>query len=189
MSVLLLGDPRLREVARAVEDVGAAAVVEAAARLRATLERFRARHGFGRAIAAPQIGVGLRLIALQLPGWPDLLVDPEITWRSDDAMTLWDDCMSFPDLLVRVRRQRSISLRFHDATGAAHERARLDPAAAELLQHEVDHLDGVLAVDRAAGQDALVLRAVFAARPDLYRGQVDYWPGVALPGPGQSPTR
>ena len=152
-------------------------MVEAAARLRATLAEFRAQHGFGRALAAPQLGVGLRLIALQVPGWPDLLVNPEITWRSDDTTTLWDDCMSFPDLLVRVRRQRSISLRFQDATGAAHERAQLDLAGAELLQHEVDHLDGVLAVDRAEGRDALVLRRVFEARPELVREQVEYRPG------------
>ncbi|MDC0718231.1 peptide deformylase [Nannocystis bainbridge] len=122
------------------------------------LAEFRAEHGFGRAIAAPQLGIGLRLVAMNLGDGPRTLVDPEIVWHSDETFTLWDDCMCFPELLVRVRRWTSISVRHRDEHGRLHLRERLPAAESELLQHELDHLDGVLAVDRAEGPGAIVKR-------------------------------
>ena len=173
--ILLLGDPRLRRVCRRVTDFAEPGLVEACATLTATLRDFQRRHGFGRAIAAPQIGVELRMIAMDPEHGPPLVINPEITWRSAESMTLWDDCMSFPDLLVRLRRSRSISLTYRDAEGVAHEWNELAPGTAELLQHEIDHLDGVLAVDRALDREAIVLRAVFEADPARFQDQVD-WP-------------
>ncbi len=174
-AIVLLGDERLRQVCRAVTDFADAELRAACATLGATLIDFQRRHGFGRAIAAPQIGVGLRIVALDPAHGPPLLINPEITSRSTESMTLWDDCMSFPDLLVRLRRSRSIGLRYRDATGAGHEWNELEPSVAELLQHEIDHLDGVLAIDHALDREAIVLRAVFEAQPERFREQVD-WP-------------
>ena len=125
-------------------------------------------------MAAPQIGIALRFIAVNLGDGPFVVANPEVTWTSDESFTMWDDCMSFPALLVRLRRHGSLSLRYRDAHGRAHAWERLDRAAAELLQHEIDHLDGVLFTDRAEGRDALVLREVFDADPAYYRAQVDY---------------
>ena len=173
--ILLLGDPRLRKVCRPVADFGDPELRLACDTLTATLVDFQRRHGFGRAIAAPQIGVDLRFIALDPAHGPPLLVNPEITWRSAETMTLWDDCMSFPNLLVRLRRHRSISLTYRDAAGVTHEWDELPPGTAELLQHEIDHLDGVLAVDHALDREAIVLRAVFEADPERFASQVD-WP-------------
>jgi peptide deformylase len=175
--ILLLGDPRLRVRSREVEDFGHPDFRAACERLAATLEAFRARHGFGRAISAPQIGIASRLIAVDLGAGPFFVVNPEVTAWSGDTFTMWDDCMSFPGLLVRLRRDRSISLRFRDEAGAAREWPRLDLAASELLQHEIDHLDGVLAVDRAIDRDAIVLRELFEERKSEFRGQVDYMIG------------
>ena len=87
---------------------------------------------------------------------------------------MWDDCMSFPSLLVRLQRSYSISLRYRDEHGALHEWARLDQAASELLQHELDHLDGVLAVDRALDRHSLILREVFETQRTYFLQQVDY---------------
>ena len=174
-TVLLLGDPALRRVCRPVVDFADAEFRAACATLTATLVDFQRRHGFGRAIAAPQIGVDLRFVAMDPAHGPPLVINPEITWRSAESMTLWDDCMSFPDLLVRLRRARSISLSYRDAEGAAHEWNELEPGVAELLQHEIDHLDGVLAVDHALDREAIVLRAVFEAQPARFRALVD-WP-------------
>ena len=178
--ILLLGDPRLRRICNPVTEFGEPELAAACARLTATLVDFQRRHGFGRAIAAPQIGVALRIVAIDPAHGPPLLINPEISWRSTESMTLWDDCMSFPDLLVRLRRSRSISLRFQDAEGAEHEWAELEPGTAELLQHEIDHLDGVLAVDRALDREAIVVRAAFQANPESFLDQVD-WPGGARP--------
>jgi peptide deformylase len=81
--------------------------------------------------------------------------------------------MCFPDLLVRVRRHRSISVRWLGPGGAPQELERLGPAESELLQHEIDHLDGILAVDRAEGPNAIVRRAAFDASPVYFQSQVD----------------
>ncbi len=102
------------------------------------------------------------------------MINPELVWRSDETFTMWDDCMCFPDLLVRVRRHRSVSLRFLDREGQAHEWSKMDVAAAELLQHEIDHLDGVLALDRAIDREAIISRKAYNAAPEHFRAQVDY---------------
>jgi peptide deformylase len=168
--VLLLGDPRLRRRSEEVSAFDPAAFGE----LAAALELFRQQHGFGRAISAPQIGIAQRFIAVNLGQRPFFIVNPVVTWRSDETFTMWDDCMSFPDLLVRVERARSISLEYVDEQGKPKEWRELDQAAAELLQHELDHLDGVLAVDRALDQESLVMRAAYDANREYFDAQVDY---------------
>ena len=171
--VLLVGDPRLRRVAAPVSR-NEPGLTDSVARLHATLARFRAEHGFGRAVSATQIGVGQRFIALNLGEGPFTMFNPEITWRSGERFTLWDDCMSFPFLLVRVVRDASISVEFEDETGRRQRWERLDRATSELLQHEIDHLDGVLALDRAVDRDAIVSRDVFEAMPEHFARLVDF---------------
>ena len=165
--VLLLGDPRLRVRSDEVERHDAASFDA----LAATLEAFRKQHGFGRAISAPQIGVARRFVAMNLGRGTFFIVNPVITVRSEETFTMWDDCMSFPDLLVRVRRNASLSLSYVDEHGKPHEWRDVEPAIAELLQHEIDHLDGVLAVDRAMDQ---VTRAEYDRARERYEAMVDY---------------
>lgn len=171
--VLQLGDPALRIPARVVEDPGDPGFRADLDRLHAVLESFRETHGFGRAIAAPQIGIGLRLVAAHLGEGPFELINPVIVSHSHETFTLWDDCMSFPDLLVRVRRHCSIDLRFLDREGRIHTWRDLDRATSELFQHELDHLEGVLAVDRALDRDSLVTRRAFEAHRNHFQAQVD----------------
>jgi peptide deformylase len=165
--VLLLGDPRLRTRSAEVESFDARAFAE----LAETLEAFRRQHGFGRAISAPQIGIAQRFIAVNLGRGTFFIVNPVITWRSGETFTMWDDCMSFPDLLVKLERAKSLSLQYVDEHGEAKEWKELDTAAAELLQHEMDHLDGVLAVDRAL---ALAVRKEYERNRAYFDAQVDY---------------
>jgi peptide deformylase len=172
--VRLIGDPVLRAPAREVGDVSDPQFHEEAVTLIATLDEFWVRHGFGRAIAAPQIGVSKRLVAVNLGQGPFLVVDPTVTWRSEDTFTLWDDCMSFPWLMVRLRRHRSITLDYTDQDGDRRAWRELDMATSELMQHELDHLDGVLAVDRAEDPSALLARDLFERDPDRYGAEVDY---------------
>jgi len=168
--VLLLGDPRLRVRSSEVENHDAKAFES----LAATLDAFRKQHGFGRAISAPQIGIAQRFIAVNLGKGTFFVVNPVITWTSGETFTMWDDCMSFPDLLVRVRRAASLSLEYVDEHGKPKVWNELDQAAAELLQHEIDHLDGVLAVDRAIDRDALVMKPVYDANREEFDALVDY---------------
>ncbi len=82
--------------------------------------------------------------------------------------------MSFPFLLVCVRRHRSISVRYLDDDGNVRVMDRLDQSTSELLQHEIDHLDGILAVDHALDTDAIVSREVFEKNPEWFADKVDY---------------
>lgn len=94
--IVQLGDPRLRETASPVKDPSLPEVSVLVRDLADTLAHWRTRTGFGRGIAAPQLGVGLRVIFLQLHGaeaWP--LVNPEIIERSAEKIVVWDACLSF----------------------------------------------------------------------------------------------
>lgn len=155
--ILQLGNPELWLPSSAVEDVRSSSVVTTISDLGATLSDFRAQFGFGRAIAAPQIGVRSRIIFMDV-GSPLALVNPTISSRSSEMMELWDDCFSFPNLMVRVRRNTQIVVEYMDEHGVGNTLdARGD--LSELLQHEIDHLDGILATDRAIDSKAFATRA------------------------------
>lgn len=72
-------------------------------------------------------------------------------------MMLWDDCFSFPDILVKVRRNLTTEVRYQDERGRR-RMLHAEGTLSELLQHEIDHLDGVLAIDRAIDSRHIVLR-------------------------------
>jgi peptide deformylase len=127
--------------------------------LRDTLDDFRNRRGFGRGIAAPQIGSTLRIIFVHM-GALGAIVNPTIIKKSKQTFELWDDCFSFPDILVKVKRHTRIEVSYIDGEG---ERKTLYAADAlsELLQHEIDHINGVLAIDRAVTRKHIILRSEF----------------------------
>jgi peptide deformylase len=154
--ILQLGNPALRELCPPVRAFDAQRLDGIVQDLRDTLEDVRRRNGFGRGIAAPQIGVSERLIFIDA-GSPLAMVNPAIVRRSRKAMTLWDDCFSFPDLSVKVRRNLSIHVRYQDLRGRRHM-LEAEGGLSELLQHEIDHLNGVLAIDRAIDSRHIVYR-------------------------------
>ncbi len=154
--IRLLGDPILRSKCEPVSRPRSAAVRVVADELRETLRHCQARYGYGRAIAAPQIGAPIRLIHVEIDR-PWTLVNPEIVDVGDTDFTVWDDCFSFPDLMVKVSRAYQVRVRYQDLYGREHI-IEAERDLAELLQHEIDHLDGVLAVDRASGLDPFCLK-------------------------------
>jgi peptide deformylase len=149
-TVLQLGDPGLRAIAKCVDDPTSPEIRSLVEDLADTLAYWKKTTGYGRAIAAPQIGSALRVIFLKLPGgepWP--FVNPEITERSEGKIVVWDACLSFLSIFMQVERHRLITVRYQDLLGDWHEiQAGEDRNLSELLQHEIDHLDGILAVDR-----------------------------------------
>ena len=151
-----LGDPMLRQVSLPVTSFGEAAGV--VADLRDTLHEFRRTHGFGRGISAVQIGEPLRIIYIELEGMTLSILNPVLESMSEEPVRLWDDCFSFPDLLVHVERSASVALRYLDPVGVT-ETLRASGAISELLQHEMDHLDGVLAIDRAINRNSFRTKA------------------------------
>lgn len=159
--ILELGDPMLREVSR---PANSPAEVRLLLRdLRATLHEFRRTHGFGRGISAVQIGEPVRVIYIEFEGVPFSLINPEWEFLSEEKIRLWDDCFSFPELVVFLERSRRVALRYTDAAGLV-RRLEAEGALAELLQHEMDHLDGILAVDRALDRSSLATRREWERR-------------------------
>jgi len=181
--LLPLGHAGLRVVCAPVTDIHDPSVFEDASRLMATLRAFRRTHGFGRAISAPQIGIAKRFIAFNLHGRELVMYNPEIVWSSPETFTMWDDCMSFPGLLVRVARRHAVCVRYTDEQGKVRTWEGIDLPTSELIQHETDHLDGVLALDRALDRESIISREAFAQDPDRFRAQVDYVIEPARPEP------
>lgn len=156
--LLLLGDPRLYEVCATVSPNDMPQVAGWVAELHEVMEAIRAKYGFGRAIAAPQLGIMKRLIYMNIDR-PEVFINPDIIAQSADTFELWDDCMCFPQLFVRVRRHCWVDVRYQDEQGHTHER-RFSDALSELFQHEYDHLNGVLCTMRALDEKAFRWRAV-----------------------------
>jgi peptide deformylase len=164
-TILKLGDPRLRAISSPVE-AGDPTLRRELQDLAEALRSFRSSHGWGRAIALPQLGVAKRVIAVDLGKQPFFVVNPILEWISEEKFELWDDCMCMPEIAVRVERARSLTLSFVDESMQARRLERVSSDVAELLQHELDHLDGILFTDRmipAWGVVARQLREV--ARP------------------------
>ncbi len=142
--ILQLGDPLLWQTAQPVS-ASAPSFAPLVRDLADTLADFRCRTGHGRGIAAPQIGVLERAIFVRVPGALEgALINPVLEWASPERFELWDDCFSFPQLLVRVSRHRRIRFRHLDESGAVRV-LEAEGGLSELLQHEMDHLDGILA--------------------------------------------
>ena len=155
--ILLLGDPRLYEKSEPVAQDELTELQSVVTDLHDTMSDFRERYGAGRAIAAPQIGVFKRLIYMHIDR-PVIIINPALSDLSEEMIELWDDCMSFPDLLVKVRRHKSCTIRFRDLDWQEQTLSLTDDIS-ELLQHEYDHLDGVLAVQRAIDDKSFALRS------------------------------
>ena len=153
--ILLLGNPLLYLKSAPVTRGEISSLRPVIQDLHDTLIDFRARRGAGRAISAPQIGVQKRLVYLFVKE-PTVLLNPVLDQLSPEVFELWDDCMCFPELLVRVRRHSRCRVTYRDL-GWAERQQELPEDIAELLQHECDHLEGILAVGRAAGPDAFSL--------------------------------
>ncbi|MEL6590594.1 MAG: peptide deformylase [Bacteroidota bacterium] len=145
--LLLLGDPRLYEVCEPVLESELSLVSQWVADLHNVMEEIRAKYQFGRGIAAPQLGIMKRLIYLNVDR-PMVLINPVLEDLSEEKFRLWDDCMSFPRLLVRVERHQSLSIKYRDEQWQEQQWA-VEGDLSELIQHEYDHLEGILCTMRA----------------------------------------
>ena len=148
--VLQYPDPTLAKVSEPVAEIND----EIRALAQDLLDTLTTVGGVG--IAAPQIGVKKRLIYMLLDR-PYVIVNPVLSFPDDETFELLDDCMSFPGLLVRVRRYRRCVLDYTDENGNA-VRLELSGDMAELIQHEYDHLDGILATMRAVDNKSLYFK-------------------------------
>ena len=154
--ILLLGNSKLYEVSEEVKREELEALRPVFEDMFDCIRGIRRDYGFGRAIAAPQIGVQKRLICM-LTDKPYVIINPSLEFVGDEMMELLDDCMSFPKLLVRVKRYRHCILRYRDENWMPQEK-KMDDDMSELIQHEYDHLDGILATMRAIDNKSFVMK-------------------------------
>lgn len=150
--IVLLGDPRLYAVCEPVEAREVEGLRSTIADMANVVLEFRDKYGAGRAIAAPQLGVMKRLVVMNVDQ-PIAFFNPELFDFSEEMIEMWDDCMSFPNLMVWLKRHRYCKMRFRDINWEEQVWELADDLS-ELMQHECDHLDGVLATSRALGDKA-----------------------------------
>ena len=155
-----MGHPVLRAKTRALEkaDIRSAAVQQLIDDMIDTMAEY---HGAG--LAAPQVHEGLRLFVAALGSGDDeeavdpepfVLINPEITVVGSEIVEDWEGCLSIPDIRGRVPRAKEITVRALDRTGGRIELHAFD-FEARVIQHETDHLDGILFFDRMLSFDTL----------------------------------
>jgi peptide deformylase len=157
--------PVLRKVASPVVafDEGLARIVEAMFR------RMRESRGVG--LAAPQVGLDRRILVLNPTGEEadDLvLVNPTITGLAGEPTLFDEGCLSFPGIFAQVRRPERCTVEAFDVAGQRIER-EFDGFTSRIVQHEHDHLEGILLVDRMSPADKVRNKAALAELVDDYR--------------------
>ncbi|HVB89225.1 MAG TPA: peptide deformylase [Beijerinckiaceae bacterium] len=167
--IIVLPDPQLRLVSRPVT------VVDASIRalMEDMLETMYDAPGIG--LAAIQIGVPTRVIVLDVAKGeeapaPLRLVNPEIVWSSPETRSQEEGCLSIPDIYEEIERPARIRVRFLDQDGAACE-MEAEGLLATCIQHEIDHTDGILFIDRLSRLKRE--RIVKKARKAVRRGAED----------------
>jgi peptide deformylase len=153
-----MGHPVLRTKARAIErgQIRTAAVQQLIDDMIETMVEY---HGVG--LAAPQVHEAVRIFVASLdagddeaPSAPSVLINPEITTVGSDLVEDWEGCLSIPEIRGRVPRAREIVVRAYDRRGERLE-LRTHDYPARVIQHETDHLDGILFFDRMRSFETL----------------------------------
>jgi peptide deformylase len=147
LKVLKAPDPRLKIVAKPVEEVN-----ENIRKILADmLETMYAEDGIG--LAATQVGIDKRLVVLDLkagepevPPEPRYFINPEILWVSEETSVYREACLSVPEQRAEVTRPARIRIKYQDEQGQ-HQEEEADSILATCLQHEIDHLNGILYID------------------------------------------
>jgi len=168
LPILEVPDPRLRQISTAVEEVND----ETRALIADMFETMYAAPGIG--LAAVQVGVPKRVLVIDLQESeeeggepvrdPRIFINPEILARSQDEVPYNEGCLSVPDQYAEVDRPDRVRARWLDGEGVAHEED-IEGLLAVCLQHEMDHLEGVLFIDRLSRlKREMILRKIAKAR-------------------------
>lgn len=147
MEILKLGNPLLYQKCEPVLKSELHLIGEWVSHLSSAMSQIRKKYKFGRGIAAPQLGIMKRLIYIDL-GEPRIIINPILSDLSIEMFELWDDCMSFPNLFVKVKRHQSLTISYRNENWEQQE-WEVSGSESELVQHEYDHLEGILCTMRA----------------------------------------
>lgn len=163
LSVIIAPDPRLKAISSPVAHVdrGIRTLIDD------MLETMYSAPGIG--LAAPQIGELKRVIVVDVakdeePRNPHALINPELVWVSDEDASYEEGCLSVPEHYAEVTRPARVRVRFLDREGKASE-LEAEGLLATVVQHEMDHLDGILFIDHLTGlKRNMILRKLLKAR-------------------------
>lgn len=156
--ILLLGNEELYQISEPLKKDEIENIKSIVQSLHDTLLDFREKYHAGRAIAAPQIGIKKRLLYMFIDK-PVIFINPVLEFPDNELMEVLDDCMSFPNLLVKVKRHKRCIIKYLDINWEEQVMS-LEGDLAELLQHEYDHLDGILATMRAIDNKSFVIKKI-----------------------------
>ena len=144
--VLLIGNPKLRKKVDEIRNFDEI-IPPILTDLKDTLINLQKTKKIGRALAAPQINHMKRVIYFNLPEKSFFMVNPKITWNSEKKIRVWDSCFCFDvAFFVQIERYKSIKVRYRDENGNE-VFEQFDDNMSELVQHEIDHLNGILYID------------------------------------------
>jgi len=172
-TILLLGNPKLYEKSELVQENEFSNIKELITDLHDTLMDSRKRFGWGRAIAAPQIGVMKRVFYMYVDK-PIVFINPSLHEKSIAQHDVWDDCFCFPDLFVKVLRHQNCRINYTDLDGHKQD-LFVEGDLSELLEHEYDHLDGVLSVLKAIDKKSFALKSEISNLKNLASGHNMGW--------------
>lgn len=175
LPILPLGDPGLRKQSVLVRDPADPAVKADAYRLLGVFRAFRNAYGYGAGIAAPQIGLLRRIIIIDQDPGQLIMVNPEVLCLHDRQTCFWESCMCFPDLMVMTRRAAEIAVNYRTLDGRTAVLRDITPDTAAVIQHEVDHLDGILHVDRAVDSRGIISRKAYGKDPAYFSRLCQEW--------------
>jgi len=155
--VLQSGNPQLREEASDVTDFNPE-LNEIIQDLKDTLSHLQRTKKIGRGLAAPQIGHMKKVILFQLPDRPFIMINPKIVWKSEETFPVWDSCFCLDvAFFVQVERHKSIRVGYQDENGNA-KTEEFSGELSELVQHEIDHLYGILTTDHLKDVTKIMMR-------------------------------
>lgn len=145
--LLELGNPLLRQPSLPVADVHSAETVSVIADLWDSLHHFRTEHGWGRSLAAPLIGENVRIVIVNQGGDEWTLINPRLMHWSRQQANDWESCVAIGSIWGLVSRPQQVTVGALDLDGNE-QRYEADGLLARIIQHEIDHLDGLTWFDR-----------------------------------------
>lgn len=146
--ILLLGNENLYKISEEITEKNLDKAKQVIDDLHDTIIAFKNKYGFGRAISAPQIDEAYRIVYFHMDDEIIHFINPVVEFIGEEIFELWDDCMSFPQLEVKIKRHKKIKVNYKDLDWNDNKLV-FEGDLSELFQHEYDHLNGVLAVQRA----------------------------------------
>ena len=152
VKVIYIGNPLLRLVSKKIEVFDE--------KLREFVEELSkamyVEDGVG--LAAPQVGVSKRIFVYDAGEGIRVVINPEFLWKSEETVKMEEGCLSIPGIYADLFRPSSVKLRYQDVEGNFHEE-ELSEYAARIVQHEADHLEGVLFVDHLSSAKRALLKS------------------------------